>query len=504
MSHAPDRSTLQRYWLFFLLFALAFRGLYVALEISELRLPDTIGVLSVQTGDTKGYLDPIESVLAGGRYEPDYRMPGVGAPYWVFRQFLDVGMSRDAMVIVQWLLSGLCVYLLGLIATRLSGSDRVGLIVYGAYLLSAYASWFDASISSDSFAVSTIILTAFFLQRAVDRSSLRDLVLAGAFFTWLVFLRPVSVALFLPMLVLLWHFGTWPQRWKAIIAVLLPFAIADGLWTYRNWRANHEFSPLTNQGLLPADFTDEIRGHVMAFLQGYGGNYIWWTPGADVRWYGVWKGGGELDDEGRDANPPPDHAIVEGYTRDSLYLISERIRAWSAGGLTPQDSLAEARSINAKLDSYADLYKREAPLNYHLLSRVRMLKNVMWQHGTEGILMRPFHTLPIWMRIFKVMQVVFYVFAYTFGSCAVLLLLWNWRKAPTLLHLWLPIMTAYMILIYPVVLRMCEWRYMVHQFPLALLLGVELGHRLIRGIRAKGISGLRGAAVPSREAGLIS
>lgn len=73
--------------------------------------------------DTPGYIEPIESILNGGDYSPDYRMPGVGAPYWIFRQFLSQTASYKAMVALQWLLSGLSVLLLALLALRLTLSS---------------------------------------------------------------------------------------------------------------------------------------------------------------------------------------------------------------------------------------------------------------------------------------------------------------------------------------------------------------------------------------------
>lgn len=470
MSAPTGRSILHHYRYLLIAIALVVKGAYIALAVSEIRRPDTPGSFNIQSGDTEGYLAPVESVLAGGDYTPDYRMPGVGAPYWVFRQFLDIPASRDAMVVFQWLLSALSVYLLGLLAVRLSGSERTGLVVYVLFLFSAYASWYDAYISSDSFSTSIMIIGACLLQRAVDRTDLRMLALAGAALTWLIFLRPVYAALLPVALVLLYRHAGWPRPAMAIFAFVLPFALADGWWTLRNWRANHTFSPLTNQGLMPEELTNGVAGHAMSFLQCYGGFYIWWDPGAEIRWYGVWKGGGQLDDEGRQANPPPDYAIVPGYTRDSLFALSERVRA--LGGLAPPDSMAELRRINAKFDHYAELYKQQAPFNYHVMSRLRMLGNQVRQHGAESIIVRPISELPLHLKVFKAMQSFYYLFAYTVGTVAVIMLLWNWRRAPSFLHIWLPGVVAFTTLIYPIVLRMCEWRYMVHQFPLALMLGV--------------------------------
>lgn len=488
MSEQPGRSFLRRHQYLLLFIALLFRGVYVGLEINEIRIPGTPGLLSVTTGDTKGYLGPIESVLAGGSYEPDYRMPGVGAPYWVFRHFLDAGSSRDAMVILQWLLAGISVYLLGRIAERFTGSGKIGLAVYALFLASAYASWFDASISSDSFSVSCLIIGTFFLQQAVDRKHHAMLLLAGVFLGWLVFLRPVNLVPLVIAAVLILRFAKWPRPLWALGLFLIPFVVADVPWAVRNWRADGKVNLLTNQGLLPAEFTGEVVGHAMVFLQGYGANYIWWAPGADIRWYGIWAGGEELDDQGREAKAPPDYAIVPGYTRDSLYLLSERVRRLEGGQLSATDSIAEVAAINARFDHYTELYKKGAPFNYHVLSRLRMLRNTMWQHGTEGMIYRPFNSLPWWMKGFKIFQSLMYIFTYVMGSIMTLLLIWNWRKASTLVHLWVPLFIAFTTLIYPIVLRMCEWRYMVHQFPFALLLAVVLSFRIVPAIRARSLA----------------
>lgn len=483
MSSPSGRSLFKRHRVLLLAIALAVKAAYIAIAVVEIKQPETPGWFNIQSGDTAGYLDPIESVLDGGSYTPDYRMPGVGAPYWILRQFLDVPSSRDAVVVLQWLLSALSVYLLGLLATRISGSERTGLAVYVLFLLSAYASWYDAYLSSDSFSTSIIIIGAYLLQRAVDRTDLWTLALAGAALTWLIFLRPVYAALLPVAIVLLYRHAKWPRPTMALLVFILPFALTDSWWALRNWRANHTFSPLTNQGLMPTDLMSGVTGHAMSFLQCYGGFYIWWDPGAEIRWYGIWKGGAGLDDEGRRASPPPDYAIVPGYTLDSLYILSERVR--SLRDRAPADSLAELARINAKFDHYAELYKQQAPFNYHVMSRLRMLRNQVRQHGAESIIVRPFSELPWWLKLFKASQSFFYLFAYTTGTVAVVILLWNWKKAPTLLHLWTPMVVAFTTLIYPIVLRMCEWRYMVHQFPMALMLGVCLLASLATRLRAQ-------------------
>lgn len=471
---AQQSPLLKRRWYLYIALALLVRGLYIGIQHHYRQGWEQPGVLSLESGDTKGYLDPVENLLTQGRYEPDYRMPGVAAPYWLFRQFFDVGGSRDALVLLQWLLSGINVYVLALIALRMTGSERIALMVYATFLASAYSSWFDPVIASDSLSISALILHVHFLQSALDKGSRGRLLLSGSLLAWFVFLRPIGVLLVpLSAALVLWR-SEGPRPWRPAILLALPFLLLDGVWTARNLSVHGRFSPLTNQGWFPEDFSREIRAHAMHFVQGYGGNYIWWDPGSDIRWYGVWKGGATIDDEGRQAKAPPPYAYVEGYTAEDLYALSERVRRVETGHLQPPDSIAEIASINARFDAFAELYKERAPFQYHVLSRFRMFKNLVWQNGTESLIIIPFAELPLWAKLFKLMQVAAYVLSFTIGTIACVIVLWRWRQAPTLLHVWIPFIVAYLVLIFPFALRMCEWRYMAHPFPFALLLAVIL------------------------------
>lgn len=147
---------------------------------------------------------------------------------------------------------------------------------------------------------------------------------------WIIFLRPVSSLLLFPrcgLARLPLGQSTCNSRGGDIPD---PFALFETAWVIRNWRANHEFNPLTNQGTMPDAISKNHLGYMMRFLQGYGGNYIWWEPGADIRWYGRWIGSPEKDDEVRLAGPPPSYAYAPGYNQDSL-IVSELFRSAFSG-----------------------------------------------------------------------------------------------------------------------------------------------------------------------------
>lgn len=472
MAPSPSRTLLERRWILFLLIALVFRGLFTILLIGGSLQPAGGGRLAVEITDTGSYLDPIENMMAGGAYAPDYRMPGVGAPYWVFRQFFDVGAARDAMVIMQWLLSGLAVYLLARLAQWLSGSTRVALVTYGLFLFSTSTSVFDPVLTSDSLAPSVIVIQAFVLHLAFERKSRLLLLLAGLLLTWMYFIRPVASLLVLPAAFFVLMRWNGRPSLRPLIWLLFPVVVIETAWVIRNWKANHEFNPLTNQGMMPDAISERTRGHVMDFVRAYGGNYIWWEPGADIRWFGEWAGEAAVDDEGRNAPGPPPDAYVPGYDRDSLLEISGWIREIHTGRLSPQDSIAATERVNTKLDRYARMHAAGAPLSHYIVSRCRMLRYLLLQSGCEMLFSKPFDQLPWWKQTFKVAQVALYAFVIIAGGIFSIISIWRWKRARSILALWVPIVAVYMIAVYPLILKMAEHRWVAHVFPLWLLMAV--------------------------------
>lgn len=467
----------RRVVLMLLLVALLVRAAGVVYLAQDGRGPEQLGILAVDIGDTPSYIEPVEALLRGEGFTPDYRMPGVGAPYYLFRQFMDSGASRDAYVVLQWLLSSISVVVLAHLAWLLTGRRRVSLLVYGLFLISTFTSIYDPAIGSDSLSVSALILHVFLLDRAVRHQRVVDLLGAGFFLTWAVFAKPVLAPLFMLALGVLFFRMGRVRAWTHIFWFLLPFLVIDGAWTYRNYSVNGGFHPLTNQGMFSQSFTDGVRYKAMNFVQGYGGDYIWWNPGADIRWYGVWDKCGEMDQEGRLAAPPPPHAYAPGYDEDSLLQLSTDVRLLDSGMLTPVDSSLLRSTVLQRFDRYAEVYRAERPFQYHVMSRLRMVVNIFAQNGTESLFSRPFGSLPIWAKGFKLIQSGLYVFCFLFGILGAVLLGWRWRSTHGHLVVLLSALALYTTFIHPIGLRMCEWRYLATAYPFVLLFAVILAEQ---------------------------
>ncbi len=486
-------SFLERRWALLILVALVFRAAYVFYHIQESEPTIRIGEFAIYTGDTESYLLPVENYIEHGSYKPDYRLPGVGIPYWLFRSVMEPRASRDALVVFQWLLSGISVYLLALITLRWSGSMRAAWAVYGLFLLSAYSSWFDPAISSDSLSVTVLIIQVWVMQLAIDRQRTWLMVSAGLLMAWLVFLRPVDAALVLPAAYLVFRYWKGLGRFRTAMLFVLPFVLIDGAWTVRNYRVNGQFNPLTNEGVMPVYVTDGRWWEVMKFMQCWGGDYIWWNPGTTMRWFGVWKGGAALDDEGRKAQPPPPYAYVPAYNEDSLRSVADDVRLLANGTLSRSDSSIVAAGIATRLQRYSEAYKQGAPFNYHVMSRLRMLTNELAQNGTESLVIKPFSSMALWEKAWKLTQVALFLFSLVAGCAAMLFMRWLPQQEGTTFRQWVPWFTAFTILIYPLVFRMCEWRYLVMVFPLLLMMAVMGSMSLWERLRGRGrVQGFKG------------
>lgn len=194
----------------------------------------------LSSSDTRTYLEPAYRLLTQGAYQPDARLPGYGALYW---GLLKVGLSPKASL---W---GLFVISLGLwvavVGSWLQALERAGvapqwLLIGAALLAFSPFSYYTRVLIPDIPAAAAGLLGLYALTR-------ERYFLAGAALTWAFFLRPV-LGVWLPTA------GVFLLLRKAKLSALLifslPFALAEGSWTFRNWQVYRDFRPLVGTAYL--------------------------------------------------------------------------------------------------------------------------------------------------------------------------------------------------------------------------------------------------------------
>lgn len=419
--------------------------------------------------DTHSYLGSIESLLAGNGYDPDLRMPGYGAVYLLLRLLMDRPVAIATLLGLQVLLGAIAVLSLAAIAKRTSGSGTVHWMVFWIAALVPMASEYDMQLLTESFTVASMVFAVHALLVHVQDGGWRSLLGCGLFTCWCVFLRP-ACGLMIPLFA--WvlahhHRGSFRTAARNLVLFALPFTVAESLWIVRNWRVHHAFHPLTN-GFYERETEHQPFFPVMRLVMAYGGYYVWWDPKADIQWFigREWRDG-TMATVSPDDPRVPDGIMNKAFDRDSLELIARDYhRAWH-GNEAPavRDSLYA--EVARRCDAYRVALEHEKPWQFHVASRMRLLKKFLWHSGTETIFPRSFAEMGIIGKVAKLFLSGLFVTVVVGGF--VLSLLWPVRAREPL-ELLLPLLVIAGVLIYPWGFRLTEYRYLVPVFPFALVL----------------------------------
>ncbi len=423
-----------------------------------------------ETGDTSGYFGPIDSFLAGNGYRPDYRMPGYGLPYLLFRLYTTPQGAGTAIVFAQWLLGVVSVVVLARCA-RLLGAPRsaqyVTCIAFAAFPRVAV---YDVYWFTESFCCSAMII-ATHAWIAYHRTVSRFLLLwSGAWMMWAVFLRPVQLVWLLLLAVgaLALSRTGWRERGIALALFLSPFLLADAWWIRRNTIMHGESAPLS-RGVITPELLSSPMHPLMRFLQATGGNYIHWDPSAHIRWFNMREGPLGRQGPRIDKNVVmPDFALCDRITPDSLHEWANDMLRWSDARSTGEERITLFRRMSARSDRLVRYYSEDAPWQYTVGSRLR-LTALFFNRAGSGPL---FHTPPksfVWTAPpIRALDNTTHWITLVGGLLAAVLVCLRWRRDR--MTAYLGALTLIGVFIVPWVLRLCEGRYLVPMYPWLLLI----------------------------------
>ncbi|MEN3040818.1 MAG: hypothetical protein ABDH66_04685 [Bacteroidia bacterium] len=277
--------------------------------------------LVAEHGDTWSYIYPIEYLFKQGVYWDDYRTPGYGAPYAVFR--LITGSPEVSL----WLLALLQVILwaasIGLMLFYLQrrGVPTAWLIGLNFLLCFSPLAYHTRILGTETLTAALTILGTLLLFQ-------RQFFLAGIAFTWVFFLRPLN-GIYVPLI------GVWiiyTERKllsKSLAYFALPFILLEGAWIGRNFLFHGDFRPFFGSKSL---------------------NYPFLLARSDiyVLRYAYAIGEGEISKRSEAGNI---HNILtcHSFTPASLEGIRQAVPAWAFGeGCTPE-SLQKAAVLGCEL-----------------------------------------------------------------------------------------------------------------------------------------------------------
>ncbi len=466
-----------RTWLW-LGIAFVVRGIFFWIFLHEHGLHGAWYGWGAENGDTPGYFAPIDQYLTGHAYLPDFRMPGYGLPYLLFRLFTTPQGAGTAILFAQFLLGAISVVVLARCARMLGAPTWAQHAVCILIACCARVAVYDVDWFPESFCTSALIFGVHGWLAHLRSDSRLALLWSGGWLAWAVFLKPVQ-AMWLVLLavgILFIATGNARSRIARALLLLLPFLIADGIWMRRNWVMHRKLHPLS-QGTIMPELANSHMYPVMRFMQAVGGNYIHWDPSADIRWFNMREG--PRGAQGRRADEDlamPAFALSKSITSDSLQLLADEMARWSDRTTLPEERFALTGVMRARCDRFINTYQRERPWQYQVMARARLTRLFFQRAGLRGVFGYPARTQAWWTHALDLFDAIQHWCVLIAGLFAAFWSLAKWKRIPRE-RVWLAVLVLTGVFVFPIALRLCEGRYLVPMYPWLLLMAITmLGH----------------------------
>lgn len=412
------------------------------------------------SNDTHAYLNPIDHYFDKGSYEPHYRMPGYGFWYGLLLIVFPKVWALNFLILFQAICSGIGVYFLSILGGRITGSKKVFLISFVFLLGTTYTNWYDHYLMSESLTASFLIFSVYFFVQSWENPSVWNLIFSGLVFANLVFLRPVFLPIFgLFIFLVFWKFHySIPKILRTCILFITPFLILDGIWIYSGYKKFTKIIPLQESFLGPTQ-SNVFYEPAFRFIQSWGGNYLWWDPGAEIRYFGV--GTDSLEYFDKDEIQFPEKIFTSRYNFDSLSVASERLK-----DLKVEKKLLSNTEFNRKSAIVYDSFSRfsesiqvEKPTLFHIESRISLIRQFFFTTKIRN----PFYGLEFPFRDqFIRLKSFTYLFTLILGYLSSIILLAFAKEKP--IYLLLSGIIWYTLLIHPILLRVIENRYLMPSY----------------------------------------
>jgi hypothetical protein len=360
------------------------------------------------------------------------RMPGYGIPYLLLRYVFPQNTALLFLIFFQFILSSVSVYLLAKTSLIFTGNKKSFYFSFLVFSLSIYTGLYDIFTLSESFSVSAMIFTVYFLVSwQLERANWK-LLTAGFFLAWAVFLRPF-LGIFIPVFTLIlfiWQLNK--INFKTGITVVLlfisPFILFESLWVYRNYKVLGRFIPLETdmeesygKYTVYRNSTTSVRALINAW-GGEAGEFYdnsegWWfhfTEGEDVKSYSF-----------------PSRIFNSGFNKDSLIALKQIYNAGADMKLSPEarDSM-NLSAINIA-ERYRNQYIHTNKLRYYLLNPFVRIKKLVFSNPTLTLPLPKFQEMNFIEKILKIGYTGLYFLVLIFGSAGMLFYLLKMKRSFT-------------------------------------------------------------------------
>ena len=459
-------------WAFWLLIAVIVKSLYFIIQLHS--TGEIAGFWGTTDFDTEGYTLPFENLIHNGTYFPDWRMPGYGVLYLPLYLIFSKATACNILIIIQLILSSLSVYVLALTAKLLFKDNRVFYLTFYIYLISRFSSTYDSYLLTDSLSTSLLIFSTYYFVSYFNGYNKTKLFYAGIFITWVVFLRQVFLLqlCFFVTILFIDIIKRKDNIIKPIFYFILPFIIADGAWTIRNYMAYSKLIPIVRSiyygtGKVPATPPPSYLAS-LNFCGSWGENRVDWDTGSGEWW--LIKSFYHPNTMRYNNAPFPKYIYTSKFNEDSLRMIRGIIAAIKTDHSLSKETKDKYEELAAgKLESYIQSIKEEKPFLYYVKAPLIHLRRFLLDYGLDFNLYNrnpnASHGPGFFLKFFY--NSVFYFIILGLGFFGIILTFKSLFKL-SLLSL-IPGIPLYTIIVHPFFLKFDLYRYFVPAYPFMVI-----------------------------------
>lgn len=456
----PKR-TLLRWFAGVLIIKIAWLVVFTLLRNPEWKESLEVGIIGLKTGDSKTYYKPLEYLMNTGTYYGACRMPGLLPVYFPLRLFLDVTAAQQVITLLQFVLESLSCVVLGIIGARIYNSRRSFEVIAILSCITTFVTIRNLFLLSDSFCIAALIFSVYYLTNYILTNRSRQLLYAGIFMAWAIFLRQISLlALGIMLFILCVHW--WKNRRLIITGAfvfLLPILLALAAWTIRNWityqRVIVLVPPLEE---CMYDYTPEAAG-IRELIITLGEDFQPWAVGGGANWFF------QQPLDGGAPSPFEDQQFTSVMGMQQLADLRSDFRQLSKDSLSDglRDSLEE--SVIQRAQAYSASFKNEHPIQYHLGNRMVFARNFFFPSRFDDL---PFPTQANMNFLHKAIKGWSLISLWMVNGLAILFFLYSIFKRYWNQVLWSLMPFAMVVLL--VYSGFIEQRYLATSFPFFLMI----------------------------------
>lgn len=411
------------------------------------------------SGDTRGYYFPCEQFFLGNGYTSVCRMPGLLPIYYCLRVFCSPAWTQTIIVFLQFIGDAVATYLLAQIAWWVSKNAKAFWLVLIGYSLSYFVAVWNHVGYSDSFAVSMLISSVYFLLKFKRSDRFIHLMLSALLLTWSVFFRPLH-GLLVPIYLMffLLDYKRPLASLKTASIFLLPLIFFLGLWTLKNYRQTGRIIILQDS---MSSCSSSIPPQMLAMREliiAWGEDIQPWTKGSAAAWFFLKRYA-----DSRDASRLASYQ-TSSCSLDSLIALKYNFHASRTVSNTASERKAFAQIAIDQSRRFLQSYRMEHPVRAYFFNRLILLTRFLLPSRLDNLPLPSFDQMSLFQKSIKIFYYFFLLAINLFGFLACLYFLYKKH--------YLVLVPLFFLIGLPVFFGYIEQRYLTPVYPFFLLFSV--------------------------------